>query len=83
LRTQNHLAAALLNQEKLTEAERLIRRTLASQEKLPGGDPAEYYDTLNNVIRPIKNDYTVYTGHGPETTLFYEFRRNPFFKRPR
>lgn len=50
---------------------------------LPGGDPVEYFDTLNNIIRPIKNDYTVYTGHGPETTLASEFRRNPFLKRPR
>jgi glyoxylase-like metal-dependent hydrolase (beta-lactamase superfamily II) len=49
---------------------------------LPGGDPAEYFETLNNIIRPIKNDNTVYTGHGPGTTLLGEFRHK-FFKRPR
>lgn len=48
---------------------------------LPGGDPAVYYDTLNTILKSIKNDYTVYTGHGPQTTLWGEFRRNPFFKR--
>jgi glyoxylase-like metal-dependent hydrolase (beta-lactamase superfamily II) len=48
---------------------------------LPGGDPAEYFDTLNTVLRSIKTDYTVYTGHGPETTLWTEFHKNPFFKR--
>ncbi len=48
---------------------------------LPGGDPVEYFDTLNSVLRGLAADYTVYTGHGPETTLWNEFRRNPFFKR--
>ncbi len=50
---------------------------------LPGGDPAEYYDTLHNTISGLKTDYTVYTGHGPETTLLGELRHNPFLKRPR
>jgi hydroxyacylglutathione hydrolase len=50
---------------------------------LPGGDPVEYHDTLRNIIGGIKTDYTVYTGHGPETTMFNEFRHNPFLKRPR
>lgn len=48
---------------------------------LPGGDAAEYFDTLNKTLRSLKIDYTVYTGHGPQTSLFYEFRNNPFFKR--
>lgn len=47
---------------------------------LPGGDAAEFENTLKNIICAIKNDYTVYTGHGSETTLFSEFRRNPFLK---
>lgn len=50
---------------------------------LPGGDPAEYYDTLHKTIGGLKADYTVYTGHGPDTTLFSELRHNPFLKRPR
>ncbi len=48
---------------------------------LPGGDPAEYFDTLNTVLKSLADDYIVYTGHGPQTTLWNEFRRNPFFKR--
>ena len=47
---------------------------------LPGSDPDEYVHTLGTVLRSIDKDYTVYTGHGPETTLFFEFRRNPFLK---
>lgn len=50
---------------------------------LPGGDPAQYKDTLDNIICGLKHDYTVYPGHGPETTLLGEFHRNPFLKRPK
>ncbi len=49
---------------------------------LPGGDPIEFKDTLDNKICGLKHDYTVYPGHGPDTTLFSEFRRNPYLKRP-
>ncbi len=55
----------------------------AGRTDLPGGDPAEYKDTLDNIICGLQYDYTVYPGHGPETTLFGEFLRNPFLKRPK
>ena len=44
----------------------------------PGGD----YDTLITSIRTrlfnLDDDTTVYTGHGPETTIGREKRHNPF-----
>lgn len=55
----------------------------AGRTDLPGGDPVVYFDTLHNIIGGIKKDYTVYTGHGQETTLASEFRHNPFLKRPK
>jgi hydroxyacylglutathione hydrolase len=48
---------------------------------LPGGSDTEYANSLNTVLRSLKRDYIIYTGHGPQTTLFAEFRKNPFFKR--
>lgn len=45
---------------------------------LPGGD----YDTLINSIREqlftLPDEVTVYSGHGPETTIGYEKANNPF-----
>ena len=46
---------------------------------LPGGD----YDTLIKNIKEklfvLEDDVVVYTGHGPETTIGYERKTNPFF----
>ena len=46
---------------------------------LPGGD----YDTLIKCIKDklfvLEDDVVVYTGHGPETTIGYERKTNPFF----
>jgi len=47
----------------------------------PGSDTKEYYHSLNTVLRSMKKDYHVYTGHGIRTTLFTEFKNNPYFDR--
>lgn len=47
---------------------------------LPTGD----FDLLSHQIRTklytLPDDYTVYPGHGPETTIGYEKRYNPFVR---
>jgi len=35
------------------------------------------------VLRGLKKDYTVYAGHGIKTTLFAEFKSNPFLTKAR
>ena len=47
----------------------------------PSSDAAEYAHSLREVLGSIKTDYTVYAGHGIKTTLFAEFKNNPFLAR--
>jgi glyoxylase-like metal-dependent hydrolase (beta-lactamase superfamily II) len=47
---------------------------------LPGGDYGVLIASIQNKLFPLGDDVTVYTGHGPETTIGYEKRTNPFVK---
>jgi len=45
---------------------------------LPGGDTAQLLESINNVILPLGDDVTVYSGHGEDTTIGQERAANPF-----
>ena len=45
---------------------------------LPGGSTEQLMDSLLNKIVTLGDDVTVYSGHGPETTVGRERRANPF-----
>jgi hydroxyacylglutathione hydrolase len=45
---------------------------------LPGGDYEQLIDSINNKIIALGDDFTVYSGHGPETTTGNERISNPF-----
>ena len=45
---------------------------------LPGGSADELSDSLLKKIVPLGDDVTVYSGHGPLTTIGHERRTNPF-----
>jgi glyoxylase-like metal-dependent hydrolase (beta-lactamase superfamily II) len=47
---------------------------------LPGGSGEQLMDSLTNKIVPLGDDVTVYSGHGPATTIGRERRTNPFIK---
>ncbi len=49
---------------------------------LPGGSEEAMHRSLTR-IRSLEGDYTVYPGHGPQTTLDRERRTNPFLRRGR
>ena len=44
----------------------------------PGGDYATLISSIQNKLFPLGDDVTVFTGHGPETTIGVEKRTNPF-----
>ena len=45
---------------------------------LPGGNSDRLMDSINDKIIALGDEFTVYSGHGPETTIADERRSNPF-----
>ncbi|HVF29959.1 MAG TPA: MBL fold metallo-hydrolase [Pyrinomonadaceae bacterium] len=45
---------------------------------LPGGSHEQLMDSIMRNIVALGDDFTVYSGHGPETTIGEEMRSNPF-----
>src|SRR5258708_16310984 len=45
---------------------------------LPGGSTEKLMDSLFKNILPLGDDVTVYSGHGPTTTIGRERQTNPF-----
>jgi glyoxylase-like metal-dependent hydrolase (beta-lactamase superfamily II) len=45
---------------------------------LPGGNYEQLIDSINSQILSLGDDFTVYSGHGPETTVGRERATNPF-----
>lgn len=47
---------------------------------LPGGDFDTLVSSIKNKFYTLPDDYIIYSGHGPETTIGYEKATNPFVK---
>ncbi|MES2286846.1 MAG: MBL fold metallo-hydrolase [Bacteroidota bacterium] len=45
---------------------------------LPGGNSATLISSIKNKLIPLGDNYTVYSGHGPSTTIGFERKNNPF-----
>ncbi|MXV14959.1 MBL fold metallo-hydrolase [Hufsiella ginkgonis] len=47
---------------------------------LPGGNYDQLINSIETQLFTLPGDVVVYPGHGPETTIAYEKRHNPFFR---
>lgn len=47
---------------------------------LPGGNHDLFLTKIREEMFSLPDDYTVHSGHGPETTIGYEKNNNPFFQ---
>jgi len=47
---------------------------------LPGGDTDTLLRSIREQLFPLGDDVNVYCGHGPDTTIGYEKRSNPFLR---
>ncbi|MEC0183927.1 MBL fold metallo-hydrolase [Paenibacillus peoriae] len=47
---------------------------------LPGGRERDLFDSIQNKLFPLGDDVTVYSGHGPKTSIGYEKVNNPYIR---
>jgi glyoxylase-like metal-dependent hydrolase (beta-lactamase superfamily II) len=47
---------------------------------LPGGHHGTLIQSIKTKLLPLGDDFTVYSGHGPSTTIGFERKHNPFLK---
>jgi hydroxyacylglutathione hydrolase len=58
----------------------VIFRGSIGRTDLPGGSDRKMMETLKQRIAGLDADVVVYPGHGPQTTIAYEKKHNPFLQ---
>jgi hydroxyacylglutathione hydrolase len=75
--TKGHVVFAEETEKKVFVGDCLFAGSIGRTD-LPGGSHDQLMDSINNKIIPLGDDFTVYSGHGPETTIGNERQTNPF-----
>jgi hydroxyacylglutathione hydrolase len=75
--TRGHVVLAEETQKVVFVGDCLFAGSIGRTD-LPGGDHQTLLDSINNNILSLGDDFTVYSGHGPETTTGQERTTNPF-----
>lgn len=75
--TRGHVVLAEESERKVFVGDCLFQGSIGRTD-LPGGNFEQLMDSLNNKILALGDDYTVYSGHGSETTVGREKATNPF-----
>ncbi|MDO9085657.1 MAG: MBL fold metallo-hydrolase [Anaerolineaceae bacterium] len=56
----------------------LIFRNSVGRTDLPGGNHLQLLQSIDQVIKPLPDQTRLLSGHGPETTVGFEKKHNPF-----
>jgi hydroxyacylglutathione hydrolase len=75
--TRGHVVLAEETERKVFTGDCLFDGSIGRTD-LPGGNSEQLIDSINNKILALGDDFTVYCGHGPETTIGKEKATNPF-----
>ena len=75
--TRGHVVMAEEANQKVFVGDCLFEGSIGRTD-LPGGSYEQLMDSINRNILPLGDDFTVYSGHGRETTIGQEKRTNPF-----
>lgn len=75
--TPGHVVLVEERNKKIFVGDCLFRGSIGRTD-LPGGSYEQLIETINEKILTFGDDFAVYSGHGPETTIGYEKATNPF-----
>jgi glyoxylase-like metal-dependent hydrolase (beta-lactamase superfamily II) len=75
--TRGHVVLAEKSESKVFVGDCLFAGSIGRTD-LPGGSYEQLIDSITSKILSLGDDFTVYSGHGPETTVGQESRSNPF-----
>jgi glyoxylase-like metal-dependent hydrolase (beta-lactamase superfamily II) len=69
----------LINKEKIAIVGDLLFQGSIGRTDFPGCSHEKLLEMVRTKIFPLGDDWKVYPGHGPATTVGIERRHNPFF----
>jgi hydroxyacylglutathione hydrolase len=75
--TLGHIVLAEQNEKAVFTGDCLFSGTIGRTD-LPGGDHEQLVASIREKVLTLGDDFTVYCGHGPETTIGRERDTNPF-----
>lgn len=75
--TRGHVVLAEESKKKVFVGDCLFEGSIGRTD-LPGGNFEQLMDSIKNKILTLGDDFTVYSGHGNETTIGREKKTNPF-----
>lgn len=75
--TRGHVVLAERANKKVFVGDCLFLGSIGRTD-LPGGSYEQLIDSITNNILSLGDEFTVYSGHGPETTVGHERTTNPF-----
>jgi hydroxyacylglutathione hydrolase len=75
--TRGHVVLVEESEKKVFVGDCLFAGSIGRTD-LPGGDHDQLIESITNNILSLGDDFTVYSGHGPETTVAQEKLSNPF-----
>jgi Zn-dependent hydrolases, including glyoxylases len=75
--TRGHVILAEETEKKIFVGDVLFLGSIGRTD-LPGGNYEQLVDSIETNILSLNDDFTVYSGHGPETTIGHERMTNPF-----
>ncbi len=72
--------ALFAEQERFVIAGDVLFRDSIGRTDLPGGDTDTLLKSIREQLFPLGDEVVVYAGHGPETTIGREKKKNPFLR---